>query len=84
MFISPYVLAAQEMINEQRYNEKSDIWALGCIIYELCALRTPFDATNQLALIEKIQRGRFERIPSRYSDHLHRAIRSMLHMDVRR
>ena len=43
-----------EMCEERPYNAKSDIWALGCLAYELCALRPPFLAANQLALARKI------------------------------
>ncbi len=71
-----------EMINEMRYNEKSDIWALGCLVFELCALVPPFEAQNQLALAVKINAGKFNRIPARYSEDLYRAIRWMLQVDV--
>ena len=71
-----------EQVNEQRYNEKSDIWALGCVVYEACAHRPPFVAGNHLALAVKINAGKFDRIPSCYSDDLHRAIRWMLQMDA--
>jgi hypothetical protein len=70
-----------EMINEMRYNEKSDIWALGCLLFELCALAPPFEANNQLALAVKINAGKFARIPARYSEDLYRAIRWMLQVD---
>lgn len=70
-----------EMINECRYNEKSDIWALGCLLYELCALAPPFDATNHLSLAVKINAGKFSRIPSQYSEDLYRAVRWMLSLD---
>jgi NIMA (never in mitosis gene a)-related kinase len=53
-----------EQINEQRYNEKSDIWSLGCIIYEMAALRPPFKAQNHLSLAMKIKAGKYDRIPS--------------------
>jgi serine/threonine protein kinase len=72
-----------EMINEQKYNEKSDIWALGCLLYELCALVPPFDAHNHLSLAVKINAGKFDRIPAVYSEDLHRAIRWMLSLEVR-
>ena len=71
-----------EMINEQSYNEKSDIWALGCLLYELCALAPPFDAANHVALAVKINAGKFARVPAAYSDELHRAIRWMLTLDA--
>jgi NIMA (never in mitosis gene a)-related kinase len=71
-----------EMINELKYNEKSDIWALGCLLFELAALVPPFEATNHLTLAVKINAGKFNRIPSKYSDDLYRAIRWMLQVDV--
>ncbi len=71
----------QEMINETKYNEKSDIWALGCLIYEMCALKPPFDASNHLSLAVKINQGKFDRIPDKYSDALYRAVRWCLQLD---
>ena len=28
-----------------RYNQKSDMWAMGCVLYEMLTLRKVFDAT---------------------------------------
>ena len=42
---TPYYLSP-ELCEEKPYNEKSDIWSLGCILYELCSLKHPFDANN--------------------------------------
>jgi serine/threonine protein kinase len=67
-----------ELINGRPYDEKSDIWSIGCLLYELAALRPPFDATNHLALAVKISAGKFHRIPSKYSDELFDMIRSVL------
>jgi NIMA (never in mitosis gene a)-related kinase len=68
-----------EQLNEtSEYSEKSDIWAIGCIIYELAALVPPFYAENQLSLALKIKQGQFKRVPSRYSEELNRTIKWML------
>lgn len=66
---TPYYMSP-EQINESKYNEKSDIWSLGCIIYELAALRAPFEATNHMQLANKIREGKVDRIPKLYSDEL--------------
>ena len=59
---SPYYMSP-EQCNEQGYNEKSDIWSLGVIIYEMANLSPPFQANNHLSLALKIRDGVFERIP---------------------
>lgn len=74
---TPYYMSP-EQINEERYNNKSDIWSLGCIIYETCALKPPFQAENYLSLAMKIKDGKINRIPKQYSDELQNIIKSML------
>ncbi|NP_001079490.1 NIMA-related kinase 2 S homeolog [Xenopus laevis] len=76
---TPYYMSPEQM-NRMSYNEKSDIWSLGCLLYELCALSPPFTAYNQKELAEKIREGRFRRIPYRYSEELNQVITNMLHL----
>jgi NIMA (never in mitosis gene a)-related kinase len=71
---TPFYMAP-EIINEKDYDEKSDIWSLGCLLYELAALKPPFEAQNAVTLAMRINAGRFPRIPSRYSDSLQDVIR---------
>ena len=40
---TPYYLSP-ELCEEKPYNNKSDIWSLGCVLYEMCTLRHPFEA----------------------------------------
>jgi NIMA (never in mitosis gene a)-related kinase 2 len=75
---TPYYMSP-EQLNENKYNEKSDIWSIGCLLYELCSLSPPFNASNHLALAMKIKTGKFERIPKQYSDEMMRVIVWCLH-----
>ena len=56
---TPFYLSP-EICEEKPYNEKSDIWALGCILYELITFKHPYNATNQAALLLKIINGNYE------------------------
>ncbi|XP_072218023.1 serine/threonine-protein kinase Nek2 [Leuresthes tenuis] len=76
---TPYYMSP-EQINRMSYNEKSDIWSLGCLLYELCALSPPFTAYNQKELAEKIREGKFRRIPYRYSEELNTLLSKMLYL----
>ncbi|XP_040841565.1 serine/threonine-protein kinase Nek2 [Ochotona curzoniae] len=76
---TPYYMSPEQM-NRMSYNEKSDIWSLGCLLYELCALMPPFTAFNQKELAGKIREGKFRRIPYRYSDELNDIITRMLNL----
>ncbi|KAH3847794.1 serine/threonine-protein kinase Nek2-like isoform X2 [Dreissena polymorpha] len=78
---TPYYMSP-ELVNNQSYNEKSDIWSMGCVLYELCALHPPFTASNQTELNRKIRLGDFSRIPACLSDDLNNVISKMLHVEV--
>jgi NIMA (never in mitosis gene a)-related kinase len=45
---------APEIINGEKYNNKIDIWSLGCIIYELLTLNVCFQGENIIDIIDKI------------------------------
>ena len=71
-----------EQVNEDKYNNKSDIWSLGWILYEAACLKPPFQAENYLSLAVKIKEGKFSKIPSHYSPELQNLIWSMLQTDI--
>lgn len=77
---TPYYMSP-ELISEDNYTHKSDIWALGCIVYELCKLAPPFNAQNLHSLGNKIKEGRYTPIPSQYSPELGRMIDLCLQRD---
>ncbi|XP_071362778.1 NIMA-related kinase 12 [Trachinotus anak] len=67
-----------ELCQDVPYSSKSDIWALGCLLYEICALRPPFAATNLLSLLCKITKGEYDPVPDVYSDSISSLIKRML------
>lgn len=71
-------MSPEQVSDRPKYNEKSDIWSVGCIIYELAALKRPFVGHNHFELGANIRSGKLERIPMRYSENLMKAIAWML------
>ncbi|XP_075209533.1 serine/threonine-protein kinase Nek4 [Parambassis ranga] len=70
-----------ELCQDLPYSCKSDIWALGCLLYEICALRRPFTATNLLSLFYKISKGEYTPVPDTYSDNVSSLIQQMLSLN---
>jgi hypothetical protein len=81
-FASTYVgtpfYMSPEICKAEQYGPHSDIWALGCIIYEMCAKAPPFNAKTHFDLIQKIKSGRYPDIPACYSAELRKVIASCL------
>jgi len=53
-----------EVCQSEPYSNKSDVWSLGCIVYELCTLKHAFAGENLLSLVYKIVRESVEPIPN--------------------
>lgn len=79
---TPYY-ASPEVWKDKPYGSKSDIWSLGCVAYEMAALKPPFTAVDLQGLYRKITAGHFSRIPANYSNELEGVIRSMLKLSPR-
>ncbi|KZP29082.1 kinase-like protein [Athelia psychrophila] len=75
---TPYYMSP-ELMQERAYDSKSDIWSLGCMIYELCALKPPFhEAKTHAELSLCIKNGRIPPLPRGYSQSLTLVIKNML------
>lgn len=74
---TPYYLSP-EVCDEEPYAWPSDIWAMGCILFEMCALKVPFEGPNIHRLVQKILMGSVPLLPGSYSEWLRRLCSEML------
>lgn len=74
-YMSPEICAAE------KYTLKSDIWSLGCIIYELCTREPPFNAKTHFQLVQKIKEGKIAPLPAVYSSELFAVIKDCLRVN---
>ena len=74
---TPYY-SSPEIWIDKPYNNKTDIWSVGCIIYEMCNLNPPFRGTSLINLYNNIQKGEYKNIHSFYSKDLKFVISQMI------
>lgn len=74
-----------EVLDGRGYEWKSDVWSLGCLLYELATLRSPFksqgDKDDLYTLFRKISAGQFAELPAYYSSQLSQLVRAMIQTD---
>jgi len=63
---TPYYLSP-EIVENKPYNFKSDIWSMGVVLYELCALKPPFDGGSLSSLALCIVNGKYRQLPHVFS-----------------
>ncbi|KAK3243500.1 hypothetical protein CYMTET_46850, partial [Cymbomonas tetramitiformis] len=79
---TPYTMSP-ELLKGVPYNHKSDVWALGCVAFEMMSLSLPFQANNMVELSQRVQRQPTPPLPDFYSLALRQLVGAMLHKSVR-
>ncbi|XP_068576059.1 serine/threonine-protein kinase Nek4 isoform X3 [Cebidichthys violaceus] len=74
---TPYYMSP-ELFSNKPYNHKSDVWALGCCVYEMSTLKHAFNAKDMNSLVYRIVEGKLPQMPGRYDLQLGELIKSML------
>uniref|UniRef100_A0A672N4T4 Serine/threonine-protein kinase Nek4 n=1 Tax=Sinocyclocheilus grahami TaxID=75366 RepID=A0A672N4T4_SINGR len=74
---TPYYMSP-ELFSNKPYNYKSDVWALGCCVYEMATLKHAFNAKDMNSLVYRIVEGKLPQMPSKYDPQLGELIKRML------
>ena len=74
---TPYY-ASPQVWHDQPYDSRSDIWSIGCVLYEFINLKPPFRARDMEGLYKKVTRGYYSRINKAYSDDLSKLLKYLI------
>jgi NIMA (never in mitosis gene a)-related kinase len=74
---TPYFMSPELLLN-QPYSYKSDMWAVGCLVFELCAQKPPYEARDMSGLVMKITQAPTPPLPSGYSPALNELYQSLM------
>lgn len=77
---TPYYISP-ELCRGLPYNEKSDVWSLGCILYEMAQREKAFNGQNLPALVRKIMRADYRAIDGTYTQEFRLLVASILQTD---
>jgi serine/threonine protein kinase len=80
---TPYYMSP-ELCKNESYDAKSDVWALGCLLYEMCTQKNPFTGANFSGLALKILRGKYPPLPSSYTRQMSLLVSMMLEVDAQK
>jgi NIMA (never in mitosis gene a)-related kinase len=70
-----------EILQNKPYNKKADLWALGCILYEMCTFRYPFESKTLDQLFDRVFKNDYIPIPAMYSPNVRELVKRLLMLD---
>ncbi|XP_013394650.1 serine/threonine-protein kinase Nek10 isoform X4 [Lingula anatina] len=80
--VGTILYACPEIVQHQPYGEKADVWAIGCILYQMCTLNAPFYNTSMLSLAKAIVEASYAPLPEGlYSEKVSKTIKCCLTAD---
>ena len=64
-----------ELVKSTKYNSKSDIWSIGCVLYELCTFQRPFLGDGVFEIFDSIINEEAPSIYNLYSKELNKILK---------
>ncbi|XP_040208953.1 serine/threonine-protein kinase Nek10 isoform X2 [Rana temporaria] len=81
--VGTILYSCPEVVKSEPYGEKADVWAAGCILYQMATLTPPFHSTNMLSLATKIVEAVYVPVPEgMYSEKVSNTIKRCLTSDA--
>eukprot|EP00796_Vickermania_ingenoplastis_P002167 gene2167-1336_t len=80
-FVGTPLWISPEVLQGEAYSYPTDIWSIGCVLYEMATLEKPFSSVNFAKLVHQITAGEVHPLPSTVSPALQKLIMSMLQLD---
>ena len=77
---TPY-FASPEVWRCERYDSKTDIWSLGCVVFKMCNFIQPFQAPDIDQLFLEVQQRKIQEFDMRYSLELRAIVKECLCID---
>lgn len=77
---TPYYMSP-EVLKHEHYDEKCDVWSVGCVLFEICCLKHAFEGQSLMAVMYKIVSDHTPELPNRYSRGLNLILKKMLARD---
>lgn len=74
---TPYY-CSPEVWKDQPYDHRSDIWSLGCVLYEMITQLPPFRASTMKGLFSRCCAGKYDPIPAHFSSDLKNMLKACL------
>ncbi|KAJ6220097.1 hypothetical protein RDWZM_005909 [Blomia tropicalis] len=77
-FVGTPFYICPEIFEGKAYNKPCDIWAMGCVLYEMASLHRTFDANNLSSLMHKVLKGSYMPVNNKYSKQFHKLVNNLL------
>lgn len=77
---TPLYMSPEMIKGENKYSFPTDIWSLGCILYEMCSLKKAYmvENGNSMQLLDKIVEGPVPSLPDCFSAELKEIYESLM------